>query len=369
MRLTRRGRAIAGVVTIAFLLGVTFGARSLNAVVIPGLVVLAAGYLQLRSLDAPRLHRDGPPNGFVGERHAVTLRFRDGGRGEIDRPFVAQLREELSAGLEAETDSFPAAVGAGSVDYELRYTGRGRQTIGPLRLIATDVFGVLETQFICRTKTRCVVYPAYRPIRAWVRRDVFGGDSIAESRQRDEFDRLREYDRGDSLRDIHWPTTAKRDELVVKAFAAETDRSEVTIAGGGVSGSGDRLATAVTSVAIDLLDAGAPIEVVLPNGRVGVDRGRRRLPELLELLATVRASPCRELDADVVVQTKRTGTVVRVGDREIDFEELTLRGSDRPIGPDGRHRPIGPDGRHRSAGPDGRHRSAERIPVTSGGGT
>lgn len=320
---------MAGVVLVAFLLGTAFGARSLNAIVVPGLVVLAAGYLQLRSIEAPTVVRETPPNGFVGETHAVTLRFRAADGDAIDRPFVARLRDEVTDGLELVGEPPATAVGTGAVEYEVEYSGRGRQRFGPLWLSATDVFGLFEAELRCRSRSSCVVYPAYYPIRAWIRRDVFGGEDIGESRQRDEFDRLREYDRGDALRDIHWPTTAKRNELVVKTFAAETERSEITIVGGGVSGSGDRLATAVTSIALDLLDAGVPVEIVLPNGREEIGRDRGRLPAALELLATLRAGPARDVEADVVVDATRTETLVGVDDRQFRFERLTLGGEHR----------------------------------------
>ncbi|WP_171006579.1 DUF58 domain-containing protein [Halalkalirubrum salinum] len=314
----------------AFALGVAFGARSLNLVVVSGAVALVAGYFQLRSVTVPQVSREVPPDDFVGKAHTVRLRFLDPvDGGQLRRPPVASVCDDLGAGLTAETPG--GQLGDGSpIDYTVRYTARGEHRLGPTTFVVRDVFGLLETRKRRRGTDSCLVYPPRYSI-ALAQSVVSRGDSVDVSRQRDEFDRLREYDRGDSLRDIHWPTTAKRDELVVKSFAAPTGEGDLTLSGGAASGRADELATAVTSVALALLDLGLPITVSLPNGTLSAaDSGATMV--LLTRLATVGPGAVPDPDADIVVDAGREDTTVQIGETTWRFEDLKS-GSEPITGP------------------------------------
>ncbi len=322
MRLTRRGRIVLAIAIGAFALGAAFGARSLNLVVVSGAVTLVAGYLQLRSVTIPQVSRDIPPDDFVGETHTVRLRFLDPvDGGELRRPPVASVRDDLGVGLSAETPG--GELGDGSpIDYTVRYTDRGEHRLGPTTFVVRDVFGLLETRKRRRSTDSCLVYPPRYSIDPWVRSVVSGAEAVDTSLQRDEFDRLREYDRGDSLRDIHWATTAKRDELVVKSFAAPTGEGNLTLSGGAASGRADQLAAAVTSVALELLDAGLPITVSLPNGTLSAAGSRTDTMALLARLATVGPGTVPDPDADIVVDAGREHTTIRIGEIPRRFADL-----------------------------------------------
>lgn len=322
MRLTRRGRTVVAITIGAFALGAAFGARSLNLIVVTGAVALVAGYFQLRSVTVPQVSRDVPPDDFVDETHTVRLRFLDPvDGGQLRRPPVATVRDDLGAGLAAETPGGQLGDGR-PIDYTVRYTARGEHRLGPTTFVVHDVFGLLETRKRRRGSDSCLVYPPRYPIDPWVRSIVSGADSVDASRQRDEFDRLREYDRGDSLRDIHWPTTAKRDELVVKSFAAPTGEGDLTLSGGAASGRADQLAAAVASVALELLDAGLPITVSVPNGTLTAGGSRTDTMALLARLATVGPGAVPDPDADIVIDAGREHTTVRIGDTTRRFEDL-----------------------------------------------
>jgi len=324
VRLTRRGRALVGVCVGAVVLALLSGARSLNAVVLPGVVALAAAYLQLDGLEAPGVRRDLPPDDFAGASHEVTLRFTDPDRpgAAFDGSILATVRETVGDGLSGPETPTRATVGAVPVSYEVAYDARGERTLGPTTLSATDVFGLLERDLLCRGTESVLVYPERHRVPAWVRRELYHDEALGSSRQRDEFDRLREYARGDALRDVHWATTAKQDELVVKEFAAQTEQRRVAVSGGARGGAADDLASAVTSVALALLDDGVPVEVSVPNGRVvtGPDpEGRRRL---LATLARTPEGAVPDPDADVVVDADHDRTTVRIGEDAVAFERL-----------------------------------------------
>lgn len=325
LRLTRRGRVVLGVVVLAFGMAALSGARSLNAVVLPGVVALAAAAIQLSRLDAPSVRRRLPRDDFVGATHGVVLRFGDVDtfREELDAPFVAAVRDGLGEGLAGPDEPTRATVGAEPVRYEVTYEARGDRTLGPVTLTATDVFGLLERDLLCRGTESVLVYPERRPVVGWFRRELYREDALGASRQRDEFDRLREYARGDALRDVNWAATAKRDDLIVNEFAAETDQRRVSISGGARGDGADDLASAVASVSLALLDDGIPVDVAVPNGRVSTEGGRDGRRRLLELLARTPRGAVPDADADVVIEADRTGTTVRIDGRETAFAALS----------------------------------------------
>lgn len=342
IRLTRRGRVLVVICVGAVVLAFLSGARSLNAVVLPGIVALVAAYLQLDGLVAPGVRRDLPPDDFADTAHEVTLRFTDPNQpgADLSETFLADVRDAVDAGLSGPDEPKRTTVGAVPVPYEVTYEARGERTLGPTTLSATDVFGLLERDLLCRGKESVLVYPNRYRVPAWVRQELYHDEALGASRQRDEFDRLREYARGDALRDVHWPTTAKQDELVVKEFAAHTEQRRVAISGGARGGSADDLATAATSIALALLDDGVPVEVTVPNGRVATGpnpEGRRRL---LGLLARTPEGAVPDPDADVVIDADHNRTTVRIDDQAISFAELRDAATPEAVADDSGARPA-----------------------------
>lgn len=317
MRLTRRGMALVGVCVGGFALAGLFGARSLNAVVLPALIALVAGALQVRALSPPTVERDVPRDDFVGETHEVTLRFRD-----VDRPFVGTVTDELDDGLASDTAAATTTVGDEPVTYEVAYERRGEQHVGPARVVGRDVLGLFETELRCSGRDSLLVYPTVYGIAGWAQRDLFALRETDRTDERAEFDSLREYVRGDALRDVHWKSSAKRDDLVVQEFAADQDVTSITVAGGADADGVDRLAEAVASFAVALHDADIPVTLSLPNGRVDADTDLTGRTRLLEHCARVVEGAVPTDEADIVVEARDAGVEVRLGDRYVSFDDL-----------------------------------------------
>lgn len=330
MRLTRRGTVVVGICVVAALSAALYGPRALNAVVLPGVLALAAAYLQVRRTDAPRAIRELPADDHVGRDGEVTLRFADrddhGPDPDVDRPFVGRVRDVVGAGVSSDAGSLETVVGTDPITYQLTYEARGEHTIGPAEVVARDVLGLVERELTATGRDEVLAYPPLRAIAAWARRDLRALHETGIHEERSEFDRLREYTDGDSLRDIHWVSTAKQDELIVKEFAAEAETEAVTVAAGAEVGAADEMAEAVASVAVALLEDGVPVEVRLPDGAVtaGPERGSRI--RLLERLATIGPGRLPDTDADLVVFADDE-TTITVGDTETTFAEMT---EDRP---------------------------------------
>ena len=358
--LTRRGR-VAGVVgLVAAASALAAGGRALDAIVIPVAIALAAGYVQVSRVDVPAVRHVTPPDGFVGETREVRLEFGpDAVRSDSDDhgagpSFLADVQVHVDEGLEGPTSPIRASVGTEPVTYAVTYRERGERTLGPVDLTVTDVFGLFEREMAVDETDAVTVYPPRDPVPTRFRRDLYAADAVDVSRRREEFDRLREYTRGDAVRDVHWATTAKRDEIVVKEFAAETARNRVTIAGGTQVGGGgerspfagsalgddsaadrsasaaaaDELARATASLALALLDDGVPVDVRLPGGRVSAAPGGRGRREVLELAARTGPGAVTDDEADVTVVADADGARFRTGDRSESFADLRREAED-----------------------------------------
>jgi uncharacterized protein (DUF58 family) len=345
MRLTRRGWTVAGVGIGAFVLAIGFGARSLNAVVVPSVVALIAGYIQVRFLRDVTVVRDSPGDDFAGQQGVTTVGFHDGDGEDISRPFLATVREHVGDGIrvvpreaasnpeslspysvgsddDGEYAAFETAVGSHDLQYAVEYEQRGERTLGPASLRATDVFGLMQVEVPVRGTTSVLVYPRVYRLSPWGQNPLRRLEEYGRSRQREEFEELREYSPGDPLRDIHWKTTAKRDDLVVKEFAAESEAETVTISGGATPGSADRMAEAVASLAVALVEEGIPVEVSTAQGTVEVGPKRGGLRRLLRTLALVTPGRNPNPDADVVVHAEEGTAVVAVAGGEYRFGDL-----------------------------------------------
>ncbi|MFW5934888.1 MAG: DUF58 domain-containing protein [Halolamina sp.] len=335
--LTRRGRAVVGVAALGVVLAATFGPRSLNAVVAPAAVVLAAGYLQVRTTPDVTVERTPPANAHVGEQRGAELSFHRRDGGALARPILGDVAERVQQGLQpvesvdatvTERDdgdaeiTFRTAVGAEPLRYEVAYEDRGQHTLGPTTLTATDAFGLFEREIELRGTETTIVYPRVRRLGTVGRRSLGRLQEYSRSDQRGEFEELREYVPGDPLRDIHWKTTAKRDELVVTEFAAETDAESVTVAAGANADGADAMAEATASVVLGLVGDGVPVELSLPRGemRVGPEYGGRQA--MLRTLAVVESGPVPDPDADVVIKGLANDANVDVRGTKHRFGEM-----------------------------------------------
>jgi uncharacterized protein (DUF58 family) len=323
---------IVGVSLLSILSAAIYGPRSLNAVVIPAVVALVGAYVQVSRMDAPETVRETPRDDHVDRSGTVELSFvEEAGSGTVEkplsRPFVGLVEETVGEGLSATGTTVETVVGVEPITYDITYETRGEHVLGPAEVTARDVLGLVERDFECRGTDTVLAYPRLHAIAPWAQRDLRALHETGIHEERSEFDRLREYTQGDSLRDIHWKSTAKRDELIVKEFAAEAETEAVTLAAGAEVGGADGMAEATASIAMTLIEDGIPIEVNFPDGSVsaGPERGSRL--RLLERLALVGPGRVRVEDADITVFGKADETTVSLGQFDTPFDDLV---ADRP---------------------------------------
>jgi len=106
---------------------------------------------------------------------------------------------------------------------------RGFFPLGPTELISGDPFGLFTTSRIFQTKNYLLVYPKVSKLHRFplLPADMTGSASLMlqTTHPTPQAAGVREYSPGDPLSRVHWPTTIRRDKLMVKEFDEDTQSS------------------------------------------------------------------------------------------------------------------------------------------------
>jgi uncharacterized protein (DUF58 family) len=212
------------VVVLALGIGKNINLLTLLGVVMVALLLLnalVAGRRLLR-LEAYR-HLDDLL--FAGARGRVEVR----GRNTSSRPVPGVRIEDALAG--GPLTWFLDRVEGGArlaCPAEARLPARGWHVWGPLTASSGHPFGLVRRQVVLRPADRVLILPLPGKIdREQLRRQLRGADPRAERVRRRgwrhegaqaDFHGLRPFRAGDSPRWIHWRTSARRGELMVREF-------------------------------------------------------------------------------------------------------------------------------------------------------
>ncbi len=279
-------------------------------VLVTALPLLAAMVVARTRYRLSCARRLDPARAEVGGESTVTLRLENVTR--------------LPTGLLLVEDTVPYALGVRprfvldrvesrgirEIDYRVRSDLRGRYTIGPLSVRIADPFGLVElTRSFTISDTlvvtpQVVALPHVRLSGEW----TGGGDSRTRSvaAAGDDDVAPREYRQGDDLRRVHWRSTARYGELMVRreeqqwqsrgALLLDTRRHAHR--GEGPRSSFEVAVSAAASIGVHLAHEGLGLRLV-------TDQGAEHLTDtglswsLLDTLAVVRHSPARSLEMGI----------------------------------------------------------------------
>jgi len=201
---------------------------------------------------------------------------------------------------------------------------RGVFTLGPWELRMGDPFGFFEiVQFYPQTTSLLVYPPVVRLPSLNLPRGAAEGQAQARFRARQwtaNAAGVRDFQPGDPQRRIHWPSTARRERLLVKEFNLEVsgdlwvllDLDEAVQAGEGEESTGEYGVILAASLADQMLRQGRAVGLVAygeERAFASPGRGRGHLWEILHTLATVSVGGRWPL-ARVIAET---GRVLRRG--------------------------------------------------------
>lgn len=114
-----------------------------------------------------------------------------------------------------------------NLTYQTWCDRRGLYGFAPLRLWSKGPCGLFQTQHTLSVPGEILIYPAYYPLkrlRVFEKRE-FAEQSALHLGRGSQVVGTREYRPGDSLRQIHWRSTARTGQLVVKEFSDDEQQA------------------------------------------------------------------------------------------------------------------------------------------------
>jgi uncharacterized protein (DUF58 family) len=206
--------------------------------------------------------------------------------------------------------------GSRDLSHQIRLPQRGKYTIGPLQVRVADAFGLVEIGRSFATRSTLVVTPEITPLpRVGVAGNRLGdGESgmrtVAAAGEDDIAPRA--YRDGDELRRVHWRSTARYGELMVRREEQQWHNRALLLIdsrrrahlGSGAGSSFEFAVSAAASIGVHLAAQGIDTRLITDSGEAtaagpGGDA-------LLEMLAVIH--PSRGIDLAGGVSALRGGS-------------------------------------------------------------
>ena len=313
---TRQGWLVAGGSAVLIAAGRLFGIFELYLLAAAGVALVIGSVASVhlaklrlevsRELHPPRLHAGAPSRVELrvtnrGARGPPLLTLRDPvGEGRSARVLLAPLRSSQTV----------------RAAYKLPTEKRGVLAVGPLDVEVGDPFGIATLATRAAGTTDLTVWPAIDDITPLphTQGDEPHGDVDHPSALRptgEDFYALRHYVEGDDLRRVHWPSTARRDDLMVRLDEMPWQGRATILLDtrrGAFGGQAfERAVSAAASIVVAANRRQFLIRLVTAAGLdTGFGAGSSHVEAAMEHLAVVRASDQRNL-AGALASLRRAG--------------------------------------------------------------
>ena len=331
--LTRRGWTFAGAAG-----GLVLGSRVLGAGPLAGLgigaaLLLGGGVVWVRARrPGLRMVRSVRPGRLqVGTEGRIVVE----GVTTTATPLLT-LTDRIDDGRRAARFLVPPSAQDSPIRavYRIPTRRRGRHVVGPLIGSITDPFGVVRRSFEVTEPTDVVICPRVHAVFPPARGG--GGEPAAHAEGArapaleplGEFLALRDYEPGDDPRRVHWRSSARRGELLVRQDEAASPGRVVLVldtrSRAHDDASFETAVEAVASLAVSLRRAHAPLEAITTKGEVLGRPGPGMVELLLERLAVVSTGDPDYLVPVVAGLRDRLGigaVVAATGHMDADFAD------------------------------------------------
>jgi uncharacterized protein (DUF58 family) len=341
---TTRGRTFLAAGAVVAGIGIGTQQRGLLSVgalliLLPLMSGLAAGRARYRLRCSRQL---APPRVVAGQVTNVTVQLENVSR--------------LPTGLLLAEDTVPYSLNArprfvldrieqgGSrlLSYPLRPAARGRYAIGPFRVRIADVFGLVELRRSFAAKSVLVVTPEVIPLASAAPPGIWLGDGDARSQATaaaagSDDVVPRAYRTGDELRRVHWRSTARYGELMVRREEQHWRNRAVLFldtrggahVGRGPESSFEFTVSAAASIGVRLVGEGIGGQFVTDDG--SVEAPGRFEDALLDTLAVIEPSRNTELDRGLGSLAGASGLLIAIVGR-LTADRARRLAAARPIG-------------------------------------
>ena len=297
--MTLRGRLLLVLAAVVYLAAWAFGSRMLYPVAVGLSLAVGLAWVWARALRRPmRLERrTGHSDHFEGSNVLVEVELEP--ETALVPPSVL-LVEQIGRLGERTTVLERRGRKLGG-RYFLDDLPRGRYSFTDVRAVLEDPFGLERVDLRLADEGTLLVYPRLVDLNGVFTQGIEAhqGRRLALWRPAGfDLHSVREYQQGESLRKVHWPTTARRGELMVKDFddaardevAVILDADAAPVVGTPPSSSFEAQVRAAGSILLAHVRAGRRSVLVVNGARRSVQEvhtagGEWR--QALELLASV----------------------------------------------------------------------------------
>lgn len=184
------------------------------------------------------------------------------------------------------------------LSYPLLATKRGWIRFEGIRAQTLFPFGLFLKKALYATETLLLVSPPIKPIALRFIDELMSegqGEPLPRRGQGTQLYNLRLYRPGDDSRAIHWMTTARTSQLIVRETEAE-DRRRITVVLSIVAPEEreslfERSVTFVASLLWQLTERAYPVRLIVGTEDSGLDLGPAHLLAMLRLLALCKRQP------------------------------------------------------------------------------
>ena len=229
--MTGRGRAALALGLGTYLAAWAFGAQALYTPAVGLVLAAGVGLVWTRLLSRPlHLHRSIDREQPVeGDDIVVDVELEPEGSGVL--PSSVLLHDPIG-GLGARDVIVPREGHRLQTAYRIERAPRGRYLFSGAEVSIEDPFGLSRVQQPLPDTGALVVYPRLTKLETLFSerglRAHGGGRMLLRRPAGFELHSVREYQDGESLRRVHWPSTARRRQLMVKELE-DAPRDEVLI--------------------------------------------------------------------------------------------------------------------------------------------
>jgi uncharacterized protein (DUF58 family) len=236
--MTARGRAVLALGVFCWIVAIVFGSPALYPIAAGLVLVVPLAVLWVRiTLRQPRVSRRWRQEDAVWrnddllERDDVRIQLELEREPGVPLPNVV-AHERIGKLGQRDVELRPYKRGSQWGSYRLENVARGRHRFEPVRLSIADPFGLAEARLTVDEQQALVVYPRLVELE----RLFFEGGAGPEHGRRlllrrpvgFDLHSVRDYQQGESLRRVHWASTARRGSLMVKELE-DSPRDEVAV--------------------------------------------------------------------------------------------------------------------------------------------
>lgn len=218
---TLRGWALSGAGLALLVLWYGLGDPELLMAAVFALIaqLVAIAVVRMRHPQIDVNRRLGSSIVHDGDTTTVTLVIENFGRRPVRQLIIEDDVNRLGVATFEVAKILKGAISTAT--YRVTCRPRGVYRVGPTTIRSTDPLGLAEVRSRVGPVDRIVVYPAVEELSGF---PIVRGQDPAMQASRPEHSRqggedfytLREYQRGDDLRRVHWPSSAKTDDLMIR---------------------------------------------------------------------------------------------------------------------------------------------------------